>query len=127
MADANATNLATARAAWGKAAPEWVIALAAACDAVGATQKSIGKKIGCSDSLVNQVLRNKYVGRLDKVEAKVRGALMNKRVTCPVLGDITTKRCIDEQTRPYQPTNEVRVELRRACPVCPNRLEKEGA
>jgi len=57
----------------------------------------------------------------------VRGTLMNQTVSCPVLGEITRRRCIDEQGRRFAATNELRIELRRACPRCPNRTDKEPA
>ena len=112
------TNTAMARAAWGEAAPDWVIVLAQACDA--GTQSAVAKKLGVSSALINTALKKTYTGRMDRIETRVRGELMNERVVCPVLGGITKRRCLDEQVRPYAATNAVRVELRRACPRCPN-------
>lgn len=125
------TNVSVARERWGAAAPEWVMVLAAACDAPGSSQAAIAKRMGVSAAMVNTTLKNAYTGRYDKLSAKVRGELMNEKVTCPVLGEISTRRCLDEQTRAgkgYSPTNSTRVELRRACPACPHsRNEKEAA
>jgi hypothetical protein len=108
--------------AWGDAAPEWVTVLALACDA--SSQSAVSKRLGAgaSTGVVNSVLQNKYTGRMDKVEARVRGELMNEHVRCPVLGDITKRRCLDQQTRPYSATNALRVELHRACPRCHNAI-----
>ena len=118
------SNVEKARAAWGDAAPEWVIVLAEACDAKGSGQSAVAKRLGVSGAQVNQVLANTYGGRLDKLEAKVRGELMGAMVNCPVLGGITRRKCVDSQSRKYAATNELRVELRRACPRCPNRMRK---
>lgn len=114
------TNDAAARAAWGKAAPEWVLVLAECCDKSG--QTTIAKRLNISKTVVSLVLRKAYTGRVDLFEQRVRGELMNERVGCPVLGEITKRRCMDEQARPYAATNAVRIELRRACPRCPNRM-----
>lgn len=120
------TNEAAARSAWGKAAPEWILMLAECCDKQ--SQSAIAKRLGVSGSMVNQALKNTYAGRLDRLEERVRGELMNETVSCPVLAEITKRRCLDEQNRPHASTNAVRVELRRACPRCPNRMgAKEAA
>lgn len=127
MTAAKKSCLDMARAAWGDAAPEWVIVLAMACDA--SSQSAVSERLGkgASTGVVNTVIQNKYTGRMDKVEARVRGELMNERVRCPVLGDITKRRCLDEQTRAYAATNAVRVELRRACRRCANAMQKDAA
>jgi hypothetical protein len=46
---------------------------------------------------------------------------MKAVVTCPVLGEISTRDCIANQTRKFRPTNPLTVALRKACPRCPNR------
>ena len=119
------TNLETTRDAWGSAAPEWVITLACACDS--SNQTAVARRLGVSHSVIGPVLRNSYQGRLDRIEQRVRGELMNECVTCPVLGEITKKRCIEEQARAgsgYSATNAIRVELRRACRACANRQQE---
>jgi len=118
------SNVEKARAAWGEAAPEWVVVLAEACDAKGSSQTDLAKRLGVSGAMVNQVLANAYDGRLDKLEARVRGTLMNETVVCPVLGEITQRKCVDSQSRRYAATNDLRIELRRACPRCPNFMRK---
>jgi len=123
------TNILKARAAWGAAAPEWVIVLAEHCDA--SSQTAVAKQLGRSGSLINQVLSNCYgangrAGRLDEIEQRVRGELMNKRVACPVVGEMTSRRCMDAQSRPYAATNDLRIEFSRACPRCPNFMRKSA-
>lgn len=114
------SNVTVARGAWGKAAPEWIVVLAESCDTQ--SQAAVARKLGVSGAMINQALKNTYAGRLDRLEQRVRGDLMNETVACPVLGEITKRRCVDEQGRPYAATNALRVELRRACLRCPNRF-----
>lgn len=125
MANDATTNEAAVRAAWGKAAPEWIVMLAECCDK--SNQSAIARKLGVSGSMINQALKNSYAGRLDRLEQKVRGELMHETVSCPVLAEITKRRCLDEQNRPHASTNALRVELRRACPRCPNRMDAKEA
>ena len=121
------TNVALTRKSWGAAAPEWVLVLAEAADA--SSQADVSRKLGVSSAQINQALHNTYAGRIDRLESRVRGELMNEKVACPVLGEITKRRCLDEQRRNNgTPQNAVRVELRRACRKCPNRSgAKEAA
>jgi DNA-binding transcriptional regulator YdaS (Cro superfamily) len=116
-------NVTTVRERWGDAAPEWIVVLAEACNQQ--SQTKVGKLLGVSPTVINQALRNVYPSPLTKLEQKVRGELMRETVRCPVLGEITKRRCLDEQNRPYAATNPVRVELRRACARCPNSISKE--
>lgn len=86
-----------------------------------ASQRKVADRLGVSAAMVNQALQGIYKGRLDKLKARVMGELMNKTVTCPVLGEISTRRCEDEQTRPFAPTNPQRVAVYKACRAgCPH-------
>jgi len=116
------TNVEKVRRAWGDAAPEWLIILAEACDGVG--QTVIAKKLGTSSTVVSQAISNCYPSPLTTLEQRVRGELMREQVSCPVLGPITRRRCLDEQSRPYAATNALRVELRRTCPRCTNYMRR---
>ena len=82
-------NLERARAAWGARAPRWIVALAEECDR--STQGRVADRLGISAAVVNQVLGSVYKGRLDRVEARVSGELLNATVLCPVLGEISKK------------------------------------
>lgn len=115
-----APNLARAEAAWGTPLPDWVLALAEACDKARSQAKA-GALIGYSAGVVNAVLGKAYKGDLRSVEAKVRGRFMGACVECPVLGSISTADCLDHQKRPLMATNPQRVALWRACRTCPNR------
>ncbi len=107
--------------AWGDM-PEWVSKLAGRADAKGLN--AVAKEIGYSAATLSTVLHNKYRGDVDRVEAKVRGALMAETVMCPVYGEIGRNRCLDIQDLPFAATNSDRVRAYRACRsatrVCPH-------
>lgn len=105
--------LDVAKAAWGDEMPAWVEALAR--EASQTTSAAAADRIGYSGAVVSSVLANKYKGRLDNVEARVRGALMGETVNCPVLGDITRDRCLDEQKCGFSTSSSVRARIYRAC------------
>lgn len=106
---------------WGANPPDWIAMLADACDR--ASQGAAAEKIGMSTAVINQALQNKYPGRLDRLEERVRGEFMHKVRACPVLGEISARRCLDEQARPFVSSNALRLRLNRACAVCANRRE----
>jgi len=106
---------------WGAHPAAWILALAEECDR--SSQGKAAKRLGVSPTVVNQALQNAYMGRLDRLEQRVRGELMRETVQCPVLGVITKRECLDHQSRPYEATNPMRVRLFQACPRCPNRRE----
>lgn len=107
-----------ARDHWGEKIPDWIVVLADEADRVGLAPTA--RRLGMSTSVVNETLRNKYKGRLDNVEAKVRGAFMGTVVQCPVLDEIATDLCLEMQKRKFESTNPTRVALHRACQTCPN-------
>ena len=72
---ARASMLRRAQAAWGEALPDWVEALALACD--DKTQKAVARTTGYSAATLSYVLSRTYPGDLSKVEAAIRGALMS--------------------------------------------------
>lgn len=102
--------------------PSWLDVLAAECRRT--SQSAAADRIGVSEAVVSQVLKGKYPGRVDRVQARVEGALMAQTVTCPILGDLQRNECLDHQVRPFAATNSQRVALWRMCKTCPN---SEGA
>lgn len=119
-------NVKAMREHWGATPPEWIVVLAEECDRTSQVQAS--KRLNVSGAMVNQALRNAYNGRLDRLEERVRGEFMNEKVACPVLGEISSRECLDHQRRPYSASNHMRVALFRACRSCPNnRSKKEGS
>jgi hypothetical protein len=105
--------LASAREAWGDALPDWVEELAKFATATSGV--AAAKRIGMSPSVVTSVCKARYTGDLGAVEARVRGALMNESVECPVLGEIGRDRCLDEQKKRHVATSAVRTALFHAC------------
>lgn len=107
--------IATASTAWGPDMPDWLLVLATACDR--ASQSKVAKQLGYSGSVVSAVLNRKYNGDYLSVEKSIRGALMAETLGCPVLGDISTKLCLEHQkrARSFQPTSSLRVRLYKAC------------
>lgn len=110
------SNIDVAMRAWGNP-PQWIIKLAELCDQT--SQANAARVIGYSGSLLNQVLQNKYQRKskapLQKIEAAVSGALMNQCVQCPVLGEISSRNCVEYQRQDFAATNSMRVQLYRAC------------
>lgn len=112
--------------AWGAEAPDWVLALAQL--AIDTSVARAAKAIGYSPAVVSTVLGNSYAGNTEKVERAVRGALMDLKVECPVLGEIRADRCIANQRSDLNVTSNRSVRLWRACRGgCPNSfMETEG-
>lgn len=105
--------VAKARAAWPGEPPAFVVALAE--EATRASLAGAAKKIGYTGGLVSNIIANKYPAGTERIEAKVRGALMNETVTCPILGEIGRDHCLDEQAKPRMATSSIRSKLYRAC------------
>lgn len=107
------------RAAWGEDAPDWIVALAEACAL--SSQNKVAARIGRSAAVVSQLLARRYPGDLDGAEARIRGVFMNGRVTCPELGQMSSKECQDWQAkaRNFGNANMLRVRMFRACNRCP--------
>lgn len=113
----------TANKAWG-AAPDWVLALAQTCDELE-SQHQTAKRIGVSATAVNQILKDKYPGNLGNVEKKVRAALMTDVVNCPVLGEIGSNECLENQGKPFSSASSLKVQLWKACKSCERNLNRK--
>jgi len=123
--------VARARAAWGAGLPDWVEALAIAADNAP-SQAELNKKLKLkSASVISGVIGKSYPGKTDKIEAVVRGALMNETVKCPVLGAIARNDCVTNQKKKFTTANPRAVQLWQACRGgCPHALAdalKDGA
>lgn len=108
-------SLASATEAWGDDIEEWVITLAEACDRQ--SQSLVAKRLGYSGSVISSVIKRNYKGSYQMVEQAVRGALMNEKLDCPVLGEIGRHDCLSNQKKAatFNPTSSFRVQLYRAC------------
>jgi hypothetical protein len=90
------------------------------------SQQKIGKELGYSAAVINQVLKGTYKGDVEKVEIKIRGAYLGETVGCPVIGELEKNICIENQQREFSPTNSTRVKLYRACQTCPHSDNRKG-
>ncbi len=108
-----------ARAAWGAAIPDWVLALAQECER--ASQSQVAKRIGRSTTLVSQVLHSKYPGDLEAVQELFDGAYRSVVTDCPELGTLPANECREwrEKSRKFVNINSLRVRMYRACSACP--------
>lgn len=116
-----------AGSAWTDGVPDWVAALAEACDA--SSQREVAQRLNRSASLVSAVLAANYKGSLEAVEELVRGALMGDEVDCPALGPLPTDECAAWRghARHFSPHNPLRVRMFRACRRCPRFRKTEAA
>jgi len=111
---------------WGEDAPDWILALADACQRE--TQAAVGRKLRVSGSQISQVLARKYPSALDGLEAKVRGALLGATVVCRVLGEIGGDRCLSEQRKPFSTASSIAIRRYRECRAgCPHFQQKGNA
>lgn len=116
--------VARARDAWGEP-PEWVVELAEAC--MRTSQRQVAARIGYSSSVLSQTISRTYAGDMSLVEERVRGALLQVTVACPMVGEMGRNVCLDWQKKPFAATSGNRVKMYRACRSgCPHsRLPKE--
>lgn len=105
--------VAKAQDAWGKSCPEWVLEWARYANRNTGTLAA--KKVNYSLATFSYVMANKYTGDIQRVELKVRGALMSETVMCPIVGEIGRDRCLDEQKMGHTGASSVRAKIYRAC------------
>jgi hypothetical protein len=101
--------------AWGPHMPDWIEALAKACDRE--SQRKVAALLSVSPATINLLINNKYAPRShEEMKARVRAsALMMTIVPCPVLGVIGKPECLKEQAKPLVTCNPLSVQLYRAC------------
>lgn len=78
-------------------AGNWIQALRAECDRT--TQGAAARVIGVGATTISQVLSGNYAAGTQRIERRVRGALMGETCTCPVMGDVSLRVCQDVQER----------------------------
>lgn len=105
--------VAKAEAAWGAELPDWVRELAR--EATRTTATAAAKRLGYCLAVLSHVFARNYRGDISRVEAKVRGALMNETVVCPILGEIGRDHCLDQQKMGRTGASSIRAKLYRAC------------
>lgn len=101
-----------------KALPDDALAaLRQFCNGAG-TQTAAAQRLGISKSTVSNALKGRYIGNVDKLAERIRGELLSATVACPVLGEITSRICQDERSKPFHAANPLRVQMWRACKSC---------
>lgn len=108
-----------ARAAWGDDLPDWVEALASACDK--STQAGTARRIGYSPATVSCVLVRRYAGDTAAVERAVRATILAETADCPELGEIALADCLEWRRRSgdFAATSGLRTRMFAACRACP--------
>lgn len=96
---------------------DWIDVLREACKSPS-SQADIARRLGVSRTMISLALQGRYEGNLGRLESLVRGTLMAETVECPVMGTISRRTCLDEQARPFAPTNPQRVQVWRTCRTC---------
>ncbi|MGA0569619.1 hypothetical protein ACO2Q9_02740 [Variovorax sp. VNK109] len=97
-------------------------ALEAAVRRLG-TQTRAAEELGVSAAVVNNLLKDRYLGNVATMADRIRGQFMAETVRCPVLGELSKRDCLDNQQRPLVFTNALRSRLFQACKTCPNRRD----
>lgn len=107
-----------ARTAWGGDIPEWVEALARACNET--SQVKVARRVGYSAATVSYVLANRYVGDMAAVEQAVRATIMAATITCPELGELALTDCLEwrRRSQDFQATSSLRTRMFNVCRVC---------
>ncbi|WP_321392759.1 hypothetical protein [Emcibacter sp.] len=110
---------------WGENAPEFIIVMAQACDKI--SQAGVARDVGISTTAVNLLLNNRYKAKLDRVERKVRSALMHETVHCPYLDiEITQRDCDTHSQAKITMASPQLFKHRRACLDCANNFQKRS-
>jgi hypothetical protein len=116
--------LERAKAAWGDEMPDWVQALALACER--SSQNRVSKALDRSATIISQVLTRTYAASMDRIEDRVRGVYLNGSVECPEKGELPLQDCQDwrEKARTFAMGNPQRTQMFRACRKCPRYLKE---
>lgn len=111
-------SLNKALAAWGRHAPDWIKTLAEACDET--SLRKVAERLKVSPAILSLAI-NARREKLDFVKTRVEAVLMISIVACPVLGVMGKNECLQEQAKPYNAANPLRIRLFRTCRNgCPN-------
>lgn len=93
--------------------PRWLKELRDRCAAT--SQRQVADLLRVSPAMINQALKGKYPGDISKLERAVRGAFLGDTVSCPVLGELETNKCLAYQREKLSAVNPMRVQLYRQC------------
>ncbi|HEY8136225.1 MAG TPA: transcriptional regulator [Methylocystis sp.] len=119
--------LAKARQSWGADIPDWIEELAKYARRTSVADAA--RRLDRSASTVSQLISNNYRAKdVSKIEALVRGVMMQETVDCPEAGPIRRDRCLREQDMPLNASSPHRVAMYHACRsgCAHSRLKAEG-
>lgn len=77
-------------------------------------QRPVAEKLGVSNTVISQVVNEKYPGDMTRIQALVESVYMSKSVLCPVLGEIAWHSCQMHQKN-TKTGNPTKLRLYRAC------------
>lgn len=77
-------------------------------------QRPVAERLGVSNTVVSQVVNEKYPGDMARIQALVESVYMAKSVPCPVLGSIAWHACQQHQKNHYT-SNPQKLKLYKAC------------
>lgn len=80
-----------------------------------------------SETLLSQVLNDKYKGQTERLQRLVEGYYLGQTVTCPVRGALTRDRCEHNRRLPFSNANADCIALYRACKTCIHNQETTDA
>jgi len=81
-------------------------------------QAGVARRLGYSPSAVNQAIKGTYAGSLSNLLQRVSETYGDGTVHCPVMGEISLKRCALERRKPFSVSSPQRVKLYVACRRC---------
>lgn len=118
--------MASTRTPAAKALPQDALDVLLKLKQDGMSQAEISRRLGVSDGTISNALNGNYIGNVDKLAERIRGEFLKQTVACPVLGDITSRMCQDERSKPFHTANPLRVQLFKACKACPHNPKGEA-
>jgi len=115
-----ATNLERALAGWGADLPDWVEALARACDA--SSQTEIGKLLRYSRTAICLLVNGEYHCNQTAIETRIRLVLMRPpAIHCPGEGrEISSEACAARAVSPMPMSSPQELRAWTACRTCPH-------
>jgi transcriptional regulator with XRE-family HTH domain len=83
------------------------------------SQANVARLLNISDSALSQLRSGSYKASPDAILQRVREVFGDETVHCPILKEISLRRCAEKRKLPFAATNPQRVALYRACQTCP--------
>lgn len=85
-------------------------------------QANVARRIGKSTSTVCQLYHGTYPSDPAAVLRRFEEEFCGTTVDCPVMGEITLKRCSEERATPFSASSPRRVRMSQACKECGGKL-----